>query len=185
MCKRILVFTSIVLVFIFISGCKVKKIDAQTNGFFDQIKGLWSGQLIIQNANGKTTQIPMSLTVLETASDSILTWTITYDKQTPRSYSIHAINTTKGIYEIDEQNGIKIPAFCIGNELITNYEVMGNHMTVIYDLLSPNEMTFKVNMWKNNNGQITGDTVYHGDTIPRVVTYMPMVYQVGKLKKKK
>jgi hypothetical protein len=178
---------SVLIIFICLClyTCKVKDTFAPMNSFQQNIQGDWKGKLYIYSTNGKNMEIPMSISVLKTNSDSILTWTMTYDVQEPRKYELHIINASKGLYQIDELNGIVIPALHRGSELITNYEVMGNHMTVIYDLTSQSDLLFKVNMWRTSNGKITGDTIMGGDTIPKVTTFLPTTYQIAKLKKVK
>lgn len=173
------------LIFLIVStyACKVNRTSVQDIVFSNDIKGFWNGNLCIYSNSGNYMEIPMSLSIVNTDMDSILTWTITYDNQAPRKYKLHILNLERGMYQIDELNGIIIPAMQKGTELITNYEVAGNHMTVIYDLLSKNNLLFKVNMWRSSNGKLTGDMILGNDTIPKVTTFLPTTYQIAKLKR--
>jgi len=170
-------------IFLAATSCVKQPVMFSVSDFPKEIQGLWKGDLKIFGRDGKDMIIPMQLSVQKTDSDSILTWKMTYDKQPPRNYQLHIKDRAKGLYHVDEQNGIIISARLAGNELVSNYEVMGNHMTVIYDLRNRDYLLFKVNMWKKNSGIISGDTINNGDTIPKVTSFLPLTYQIGILKK--
>ena len=163
--------------------CAKKPLTFTVIDFPKEIQGLWKGQLKIFGRDGNDMIIPMQVNIQKTSSDSLLTWIMTYDKQAPRNYQLHIKDKIKGIYHIDEQNSIIIPARLAGNELVSNYEVMGNHMTVIYELVNKDQLLFKVNMWKSNSGVNTGGATMNGDTVPKVTTFLPTAYQLGNLRR--
>jgi hypothetical protein len=127
----------------------------------------------------------MSLDVKPTSDPKTYTWTMQYGPQPPRLYNILINDEAKGMYTVDEQNSILIPARKVGNELVSNYEVMGSQMTIIHDSVSEDEMLFKVNMWRPIQNSVSGDTVQKGDTIPKVTSFMPVAYQIARLKRVK
>ena len=172
------------VLFLALSGCVKNPVLYSVTNFSEEIQGHWKGDLKIFGRDGKDIFIPMQLDIQKTDKDSILTWKMIYDKQPPRNYQLHIRDKAKGQYHVDEQNGIIIPARLAGNELVSNYEVMGNHMTVIYDLRNKDYLLFKVNMWKTNSGKISGDTIINGDTIPKVTSFLPLAYQTAILRKK-
>ena len=143
--------------------------------------GKWQGKLKWYS-NGKfKTAFTMRLTVQPTDSAGKYTWQIVYgdDKKDNRPYFLRAIDTAKGHWVVDEDDGIKIDtyiagnnahsAFTVGNStIVDNYSVSGNTMTVEFFTVLLKELT--------KSGLGTED-------VPNVDSYKVVSFQKGELKK--
>lgn len=149
--------------------------------------GYWEGELNIYNHTGKTMTISMALDNAITDNDSIWTWAIIYGEDTiadRRDYELNVVDISKGHYLIDEKNSILLDAYLLGNSLISTFNVAGNTLVSCYEL-DGDEMLFSINMYKDEPIRSTGDTIYHEEEIPLVLSYQNAVLQRARLKKKR
>lgn len=89
--------------------------------------GIYAGKLIIANANGSQ-EIDMEFHLLPTDTIGKYQYTIIYNKQA-RNYSLIEKDKEKGLYAIDENNGIVLEAYFTNNTLYSIFEVQGNLIT--------------------------------------------------------
>ncbi|MDX1904706.1 MAG: hypothetical protein SFU27_11150 [Thermonemataceae bacterium] len=143
-------------------------------------QGSWKGTLVIANPEKKLQEIPMELHILPV--DSLrLSWTIIYDKS-PRAYELVAKEPSKGLFIIDEKNGIQMHAHLVGNTMISSFEVMESLLFSTYRL-EKKQMIFEIISSSKKQSLQTGDIPEK--EIPKVVSYPPMILQRAKLKKVK
>lgn len=147
--------------------------------------GSWLGDLEIYTKDGLQQQVQMGLDILPTAADSIYTWQISYlvdSVADVRAYSLHILDRTQGHYKIDENNGILLDGYLLGDRFISVFEVMGNVLQSVYTL-QKDRLHFEITMHKSASISSSGDTLYGGDKIPNVDSYAVTTYQHAVLYK--
>lgn len=117
------------------------------SGFPAGWQGTWKGELLWYNEPGKDPKkVKMELRIQR--KDTAWTWQLIYGSpaEDNRPYSLFAIDSTKGHWAIDEQNGIILDqffladrlsgAFTVGSSTIFNsYEIKGDSMIVEFNTL--------------------------------------------------
>ena len=101
---------------------------------------------------------------------------IRYEGQPVRDYRLLAVDGDPGRFEIDEGNGIRIPTFLIGDELVSHFAVSGNRLTSRYRAV-PEGILFEVIM---GSAEPAGRTGGEGG-VPPVDVYDVRVVQRGVL----
>jgi hypothetical protein len=139
-------------------------------------QGTWCGTLFIYgNSPEPSMTLPMvleigSLTFGDTAVN--MPWVIRYDTTTPRNYVLrYAPKRGAWVFETDEQNGIVLTDYRMGNALVSAFEVMGSRLVAKYELLGPDSMEFEIYTF-GSTGRSTGGT----ETNPTVEDSIPLVY---------
>ncbi|MEL6822202.1 MAG: hypothetical protein AAFP70_10600 [Calditrichota bacterium] len=118
---------------VLISGCEPHaESNAETRDqrnkvaltFPDDVFGIYQGTLNITNPRGEQT-IPMEFHLLETDSIHQYDYILIYSGQ-PRNYTLIAKDLEKGVFELDENNGIILPTYFNKNTLHSFFEVNDN-----------------------------------------------------------
>ncbi|MFM2269032.1 MAG: hypothetical protein RL757_2473, partial [Bacteroidota bacterium] len=120
--------------------------------------GNWAGTLEITNAKGIAQRVPMELIIEKTDSSQRFRWAIVYgeDKKTGlRDYYLDIIDPKKGLYIVDEGNGIRLESYLLGNKLMASYVVEGNAMTVTEEK-NGDQIVFEIVFWKDKPVSETG-----------------------------
>ncbi len=148
--------------------------------------GTWSGTLDIFNAKGKQQSIPMSCEMSATDTAGVFNWRIIYGndrKKGLRPYILRTVDASKGYYQCDELNTIKMESYLLGNKLFCSYVVEGNAIVSTYEKTEDGKMLFEIIFGKDKIVSETGNQVFKGDTIPKVKTYPVMISQRAVLTK--
>jgi len=145
--------------------------------------GNWEGILDIFNAAGKAKSIKMRMEIQKTDTLGTYAWTIIYGED-KRSYYLHEIDATKGIYQMDEKNSILLNSYLLNDRLVSTYEVMGNNITTSYRLVN-DQLIFEVYASSTRESLNTGGTVIDDAEIPVVKSYLSTGYQKATLRKLK
>lgn len=163
--------------FIFLFICS--SITAQENNFEfpkDAI-GIYKGTLHIKTAKGSQS-IPMEFHMNQTNSIDSYTYKLIYNGQ-PRNYNLIVKDKENGIYDVDENNGIILPAKLHGNVLSSFFEVQGNLLSTRMEFLK-DRMNFEILFTRTANKTTTGGT---SKEIPEVFGYPISVVQKAVLQK--
>ncbi|MGG8497716.1 hypothetical protein ACQY1Q_15000 [Tenacibaculum sp. TC6] len=130
-------------------------IRAQNSQRFPQdFLGVYKGTLVINSAKGTQT-IPMEFHLTPTdSSTTVFTYQLVYNGQ-PRNYTLIEKDKTKGLYEIDENNGIVLPANYVANTLYSFFEVQGNLLTTRLSFTN-NSLDFEILFTAVKNKTTTG-----------------------------
>jgi hypothetical protein len=139
--------------------------------------GNWVGTLDIYNAKGKQQSIPMECIMSSTDTAGVYNWSIIYGEDRVkglRPYLLRTIDATKGHYQCDEVNTIKMESYLLGNKLFCYFMVEGNVIISSYEII----------FGKDKIVSETGNQVFKGDTIPTVKTYPVVISQRATLTKK-
>ncbi|MCU0439237.1 MAG: hypothetical protein MUC49_15175 [Raineya sp.] len=151
------------------------------NTALDAWKGIWRGKLEIFTGEGKKQEIPMELHILPTDSIHKLTFKIIYDKS-PRDYTLVVKDASKGLYFVDENNGIKMDMVLLNNTFVSCFEVMDNLLISSYRLEN-NQIVSEIFSCSKKQALKTGNMPEKD--IPEVISYPPKVLQRAVLKKSK
>jgi hypothetical protein len=123
--------------------------------------GTWSGTLVITPPSNKPTEIPISLKI-EPVKDTVnVTWKITYHEKTKdlvKDYTLKPNAKKPGYYDIDENNGIILPARLVKGVLLSVFEVEGNLLTARYEL-TDGAIQFEVTSASKQEKKTGNDTV--------------------------
>ena len=169
------------LIFAFISII----VTAQNNEkqFPKDFFGTYKGDLEIINPQGKQT-IPMEFHLKPTDSIGTYNYIIVYivnGNRQERNYTLLEKDKAKGLYIVDENNGILLDVKCIGSTLFSMFEVKGNILTTterFYDDAMDFEITFASK--QHSNASKTTD-----ENPIDVISYPITVLQKAKLVKQK
>lgn len=144
-------------------------------------KGVWKGKLEIFTGEGKKQEIPMELHILPTDSAHKYTFKIVYDKS-PRDYTLVTKDASKGLYTLDENNGIKMDMILLNNNFVSCFEVMDNILISSYRLENQ-QIISEIFSCSKKQALKTGNMPEKD--IPEVISYPPKVLQRAILRNTK
>ncbi len=139
--------------------------------------GTWSGTLVITPPSNKPTEIPISLKIEPIKDSQNVTWSMTYhekNKDLVKAYTLKSDAKKSGVFDIDENNGIVLPARLVKGVLLSVFEVEENLLTARYEL-TDGTINFEVTSASKQPKKTGNDTVQG---------YVVTVVQSAILKKK-
>lgn len=145
-------------------------------------EGDWQGNLTIWRPGIDTAvqQVPMALHIHPTADSLRWTWVMVYgegEQRDERTYELVARGPDKGLYEIDEKNGILLKGYHIQNAFYGLFSVQGSLIMDAYKR-EGDALIFEILSSQLGAARTTGDTILPGnDTIPPVLDYPVNVVQ--------
>ena len=151
----------------------------KTTSFPENAVGIYKGSLHINSPRG-TQKIPMEFHMKKTDSLHKFTYVLLYNGS-PRNYTLVVKDKEKGLYEVDENNGIVLPAKFANNTLYSFFEVQGNLLSSRMHFTNDGldfEILFTATKNKTTTGGVSKD-------IPKVFGYPISVVQKAILKKEK
>lgn len=134
--------------------------------FPDDFIGSYEGKIVINNSKGRT-EIIMEFHLKKTSITNKYDYIIVYNKQ-PRNYTLVVIDKEKGLYNIDENNGIILPAKLHNNVLYSFFEVQGNFLSSRL-AFQKDLLNFEILFSATKNKIITGGDI--SKKIPEVLGY--------------
>ena len=145
--------------------------------FPDDFLGIYKGTLQIHSPKGKQ-EIPMEFHLVKTDSVNRFDYKLVYNGQS-RNYTLITKNKEKGIYEVDENNGIILPSKYANQTLFSFFEVQGNFLSSRF-AFSEDQLDFEILFTATKNKTTTGKGTKE---IPFVYGYPISVVQKAILKK--
>jgi len=142
-------------------------------------QGIWKGKLQWMMHGKATQEFDMQLHILPTDTLGVYSWKIIYgdQQQDSRPYFLKAIDSSKGKWVIDENNGIVLSSYVMGNCVLGAFTVMGNTIADSYCL---ENNSIKVSFTSIRLGE-SSSTGLGTDDSPAVVNYRVGSYQTGTL----
>lgn len=167
-------------IFLFLS---VFQISAQekTIHFPDDYFGNYAGTLMIYNNKG-VTEYPMEFYLQPTKIANEYTYTIVYgngEQRQERLYTLKVKDAEKGIFVVDENNGILLENRVVKNKLYTLFEVDGKILTT-FITFEKEYLIFEIVFVNTENKLKSGGT---DEETPQVFSYPIQVVQQAKLLK--
>jgi hypothetical protein len=105
--------------------------------FAEPCEGVWHGTLYMYSYGKLKDSVEVTLTVKKTNDAEIYTWKTDYlSAKWPitKDYLLKRVDKEKGIYETDEQNGVVLKNYLVGNKLYSVFETEGIFLTSCYEL---------------------------------------------------
>jgi len=149
----------------------------QKLAFPENSVGIYKGDIHISSARGNQT-IPMEFHLKATKDPTLFDYVLVYNSSF-RNYTLRVIDKEKGVYEVDENNGIILPTKLAGNTLYSFFEVQGNILTSRL-AFSKNKIDFEILFTPIKNKVKTGGT---SKEVPVVFGYPITTVQKAILQK--
>jgi hypothetical protein len=150
--------------------------------------GNWHGDLHIYGAKGHQ-QVPMWIEIqpIDTSTQGRYTFGLIYGSREKdwRPYELVPIDTSKGIWAVDEKNTIQMESYLRGPKFMCWFVVQGNRVLCSYELIDAQTLSFEVISGKETEVSKSGGVIraLEQDTIPSVGTFPIGVFQRAILKK--
>lgn len=144
--------------------------------------GKWSGTLEIYRGPQKMDSLPMSLHILPLEKDGTYSYTINYGltEEGIRDYELITVDAERGFYAVDENNGIRLSSYVVGEQFISHFEVMGSYLTST-SYRSGDKLMYIITSGEIQSEYTTGDTIINGEEIPPVQSFPVRVLQSAEL----
>jgi hypothetical protein len=144
--------------------------------------GYWKGDLHIYKGSTVTQTVKFGLEVFP-ADSGRYDWIITYGDsgQDRRHYTLVPIDTAKGHWAIDENNGIVIDMYATGNKMTSLFSVMGSVIQISY-WLEGDEMVMELFSYPQKENAKSGKGT---EESPEVNVWKFSGYQLGRMKRMK
>ncbi|MCB0819690.1 MAG: hypothetical protein KDC13_03635 [Bacteroidetes bacterium] len=97
--------------------------------------GSWKGELEVFPESQSLQHVEVSLEIKKTDIPGTYTWLTVYnssERRIEKEYLLREIDASRGMFEIDEQDGIILPATLLGNELWSFFSVQGIFLVSVY-----------------------------------------------------
>lgn len=150
--------------------------------FPESYVGHWKGSLDIYNGSKKVQTVVCALDITP-ADSGRYDWVITYgdSAQDRRPYLLIPIDTTKGHWAIDEQNGIVIDMYVTGNKVTSLFTVMGSAIQISY-WREGEDMMIELFSYPEKADVLTGKGT---EDSPEVKVFKFSGYQLGRMHRNK
>ena len=145
--------------------------------------GHYEGNLEIYGVDSVLRTIKMNLDIEKTLNDSIFVWQITYQLDSTadiRKYELHVLDQEKGLFQIDEKNGIVIESYLKSDILTSFFSVMNNFIIATYAKMD-DYIDFEIIVANTKPVSTTGETKHEKEEIPKVETYPVQGRQKARL----
>ena len=97
--------------------------------------GVWKGSLELYKPDGTVDKsVPMELVIKPTKDSLVTQWKVTYHQTEVRDQKLIANDSLKGVYYLDDPNGIRIEVRKFGKVMMSNFEVMDFQINNTYEL---------------------------------------------------
>ncbi|MEM6395976.1 MAG: hypothetical protein AAF741_06485 [Bacteroidota bacterium] len=137
--------------------------------FPDDFLGRWSGDLNIWRGDGLAQSIGMQLHI-EPVDDTTYTYTIRYGEDDEREYLLKEKDRAKGLWYIDEQNGIYLDGYYVGGKFFEGFGVMDTRLMATLELRG-DELLYEITSGPEGPVRSSGDTIIDEEEIPEVFSY--------------
>jgi hypothetical protein len=149
----------VLLILIAIGGLSARAQGDKQASFPDAYLGVYKGTLHINSPRG-TNELPMEFHLLPTKMEGEYYYTLVYgagaDRQ-ERKYRLVEKDREKGLYVVDEDNGIVLDDKVVGNRMYSLFEVMGNLLTT-FITFNEDHMVFEIVVSNRKEVNITHAT---------------------------
>jgi hypothetical protein len=157
----------------------------QSSGVTNKLQswiGKWSGEATSEMVGGSKQKFSVQLFVYPSKSPNRWAWQITYTGaagKSVRDYELVAINESKGLYVLDEKNGVELPATLFDDSLHFHFTVSGQTLWSRYRLVTKDETVIEYEMVT----AASQDAKTTGTKEIEVIGLQPATHQFATLKK--
>ncbi len=149
--------------------------------------GYWEGEIFIFQDTGMVQRVPMALDIFEIGESGVWAWHIIYNPgkdEDKRKYLLLEVDKERGMYQIDEDNGIVLDAYLLDKKLISSFSVSNSTLQTVNTFLG-DKMVFEVIAGPQEAINTTGNMKVKENEIPPVDSYRVTTYQRATLTKKR
>jgi hypothetical protein len=162
----------------FISVVTAPGLAQEKNGvqsFPKDFIGKWTGSLTWHPAGKEMQTVAMRLNIQPETGKSVYSWQLIYGDAAKdnRPYHLKPVDTAVGHWVIDENDGILLDGYWIGNRFISAFSVQGNSITAVY-WLEGKEMHIEMISTKVVASRESGKGTAE---VPNVLSYPVSSYQ--------
>ena len=181
MCKNLVnIHYFLVLLFLsLINANGMTQEKSPIHSFPKDFIGNWKGSLNWYPAGKEMQTVNMQLNIQPEAEPSQYSWQLIYGDSTKdnRPYHLKPVDSASGHWVVDENNGILLDGYWIGNRYIDIFSVMGNTITSIH-WLEGNAMHIEMISTKTTAARESGKGT---EEIPAVQSFPVRSYQKAVL----
>lgn len=143
--------------------------------FPKQYVGTYAGNLNISNAAGVLQNVPMELIIKPTEDPKKYSYTLAYiigKKRDERNYTLIVVDPEKGLYDLDENNGVVLRANYMRQTMFSSFEVNNRILNSSVEFKNDGRVFFNIIVTEKGDARKTGDektpvTSYHTITIQK------------------
>ena len=142
--------------------------------------GTYAGNLNISDASGVLKNVPMELIIAPTEDPKRFSYTLAYiisKERDERKYTLVVVDPAKGLYDLDENNGIILRVNYMRQTLFSTFEVNNRILNSSVEFRNDGRVLFSITITEKENPRKTGD-----DKTP-VVSFHTTVIQKAALRK--
>lgn len=153
--------------------------NVETKNFPNSYFGIYTGDLII-NTNKGVQNYPMEFHMQPTDSLGVYDYTIVYGKgeqQQVRDYTLKEKDVEKGIYTLDENNGVLLESRVIENKIYFLFEV-ANSLLTTFITFNDKDLIFEIIATNTTQKMVSGG---QDEETPEVFSYPINVVQKAVL----
>ena len=135
--------------------------------------GTWTGTLNVFPAKPNSQTVEVTLEIKSTDTAGTYSWFTQYktpERRLNKAYLLRVKDASRGLFEIDEQDGIVLSATLFDNELWSFFSVQGSMLVSVYRFF-PEYIEFEIPSALQADETQTGNVVHNNDSIPAVASY--------------
>jgi hypothetical protein len=135
-CFKISCFFCLLFISVFCAPCLAQEKNG-VQSFPKDFIGNWTGSLIWHPAGKEVQSVAMRLNIQPDKVNSVYSWQLIYGDSVKdnRPYHLKPVDTAVGHWVIDENDGILLDGYWIGNRFISVFSVQVNTITAVYWLV--------------------------------------------------
>ena len=135
--------------------------------------GTWTGTLNVFPVKPSSQTVDVTLEIKSTDVEGTYSWLTQYktpERTLNKEYLLRVKDASRGLFEIDEQDGIVLSATLFDNELWSFFSVQGSMLVSVYRFF-PEYIEFEIPSALQADETQTGKVLHNNDSIPAVASY--------------
>ncbi|MCH2192539.1 hypothetical protein [Kordia sp.] len=122
--------------------------------------GTYAGNLNIADATGVLQNVPMELIIEPTDDPMKYSYTLAYivsNKKDERKYTLNLVDQEKGLYDLDENNGVVLRANYMRQTLFSTFELNNRILNSRVEFNNDGRVFFSITVTEKADARKTGD----------------------------
>lgn len=137
--------------------------------------GTYAGNLNVSDVTGVVQNVPMELIIKPTEDPKKFSYTLAYiisKKRDERNYTLLVVDPEKGLYDLDENNGVVLRANYMRQTLFSTFELNNRILNSSVEFKNDGRVFFNIIVTEKGDPRKTGDennpvTSYHAIVIQK------------------
>lgn len=159
-------------------------VKASSTEFPGAWAGHWKGDVKVVGGQGEPVKFTMERLIGPTQTPGRWQWTIIYDGaagRQERAYELVVDDAAKGLYTVDEKNGIRLPSRYLDGVLYSTFEVQGSRIGVRQELVGAGTPEARMEVELATEA-VEAASVSGGGEVPEVRAWTPVSVQRATLR---